>query len=71
MIAAIFESVSQAVVGFVGVLGDVLEGVVALFWYSTTSAMTMPGVLLLIGLASGLVFGGIALIRGLISRSGR
>jgi len=71
MIAAIFENVSQAVTGFVGVLGDVLEGVVALFWNSTTSAMTMPGVLLLIGLASGLVFGGIALIRGLISSSGR
>lgn len=71
MISAIFESVSDAVVGFVGVLGDVLSGVVALFWDSTTSALTMPGVLLLIGLASGLVFGGIALIRGLISRSGR
>lgn len=71
MIAAIFESVSEAVVGFVGVLGDVLTGVVALFWDTTASAMTMPGVLLLIGLASGLVFGGIALIRGLISRSGR
>lgn len=71
MIAAIFESVSEAVVGFVGVLGDVLTGVVNLFWDTTASAMTMPGVLLLIGLASGLVFGGIALIRGLISRSGR
>lgn len=71
MIAAIFEAVSQAVVGFVDVLGDVLSGVVGLFWDSTASAMTMPGVLLLIGLASGLVFGGIALIRGLISRAGR
>lgn len=71
MIAAIFEAVGDAVVGFVGVLGDVLSGVVGLFWDSTTSAMTMPGILLLIGLASGLVFGGIALIRGLISRSGR
>lgn len=71
MIAAIFEAVSDAVVGFVGVLGDVLSGVVALFWDTTTSALTMPGVLLLIGLASGLVFGGIALIRGLISRAGR
>lgn len=71
MIAAIFEAISQAVTGFVAVVGDVLEGVVALFWNSTTSTMTLPGTLLLIGLASGLVFGGIALIRGLISRSGR
>jgi len=71
MIAAIFQALSDAVVGFVDVLGDVLTGVVGLFWNSTTSAMTMPGVLLVIGLASGLVFGGIALIRGLISHSGR
>jgi len=71
MIAAIFQAVSDAVVGFVAVLGDVLTGVVGLFWDKTGSALTMPGVLLLIGLASGLVFGGVALIRGLISRSGR
>lgn len=63
IITTIFEVVGEVVTGFLGVLSNLFDGVVSLFWTTgaegTGGEMTILGTLLLIGVATPLVFWGI------------
>lgn len=62
MINAIFETISSAISGLAGAIGDAVTGIVGMFWDSTGSTFTFLGTLTLVGLGAGLVFFAIRLI---------
>lgn len=62
MINAIFETISSAITGLAGAIGDAVTGIVGMFWDSTGSTFTFLGTLTLVGLGAGLVFFAIRLI---------
>lgn len=59
--------VGSWITGAIGWLGDAFTGITALF-YVSGSGFTFLGVLMLFGLAIGLVKFGIAFVRGLIQK---
>lgn len=69
MIAEIFTEIGAGITGLLSALGDTFGGVVALFYDATaTPKITFLGSLLLLGVASGLVWGAFALVKSLIAR---
>lgn len=69
MIAAIFESVGQALTAFTTQLGNAITSVSAMF-YDSTDGLTFLGVLLTIAMGVGLVYWAFKLIKGLIKHRG-
>lgn len=69
-IQEIFAEVTAAINGFIGSLGDAMNSVTSLFWdaTATTPHFTFLGVLILIGVGVGLVYGCYRLIKGLLHR---
>lgn len=69
MISAIFETIGQAITGFVSALSSALSGIADLIWVEGTSGaaghFTVVGVLMLVALGVGVVYGAFRLIRGL------
>jgi hypothetical protein len=72
MIATIFETVTQAISGFVGSLTSAVSSIAALFYTPGTDGaagqMTFLGTLVLIGVGVGIVYWVFRLIRGLIGQ---
>lgn len=70
MINAIFEAIGDIVEAFIGVLGNVFNGVASLIYTPGTGSdpgqLTVLGTLMLIALATGLVVWGFYFIRSLI-----
>lgn len=54
--------------GVFGWIADAFEGVLEIFYDTTTSAFTVLGTLLLLGIAMGLVFFALRYIRSLIAK---
>lgn len=69
-ISDIFTEVSTAIQGFIGSLSSAMKAVTDLFWDSTatTPGFTFLGVLVLIGVGVGLVYGCYRIIKGLLHR---
>ena len=69
-ISEIFQEVTQAVNAFVSSLGDAMTSVTALFYTpgngTTAGSFTFLGVLILIGVGVGLVYGCYRLIKGFL-----
>lgn len=68
-ISDIFSYVTQAITSFVGSLGQAFTSVTALFWTTGDNAgPTFLGVLILIGVGVGVVYGAYRIIKGLMHR---
>lgn len=68
-ISDIFSYVTQAITSFVGSLGQAFTSVTALFWNTGENAgPTFLGVLILIGVGVGVVYGAYRIIKGLMHR---
>lgn len=65
MINAIFQVIGDAISGFVNTLSTGLNGIASLVYDSTNSQFTFVGILMLIGVAVGLVWLLFRMIRGL------
>lgn len=61
IITSIFEAISAVVTGFLDVLSSLFDGVISLFWTTAEGggSLTTLGVILLIGVATPLVFWGL------------
>lgn len=69
IITSIFEAISSVVEGFLGVLTSLFSGIIDLFWTSGEGGgLTILGILLIIGVATPLVFWGINWIVSLFKR---
>lgn len=76
IIDAIFDALSGIGSGFGNLLGSIFNGVGEIFFTPSTTAdgeatLTFVGVLLLIGVASSLVFWAFNFIKGLITNTGK
>lgn len=68
-ISELFAQVTSAVTGFIGSLGQAFTSVTSLFWTTGENAgPTFLGVLILIGVGVGLVYGAYRIIKGLMHR---
>jgi hypothetical protein len=66
MLSAILTYIGNGITDVFDLFGDVLVGGVALFWNSTTSALTELGEVMLLSAIVGLVLFGIRFIRRMI-----
>lgn len=65
----IFSQVTSAITAFIGSLGQAFTSVTSLFWTTGENAgPTFLGVLVLIGVGVGLVYGAYRIIKGLMHR---
>lgn len=68
-ISDLFSQVTQAITAFLGSLGTAFTNVTALFWTTGENAgPTFLGLLVLIGVGVGLVYGVYRIIKGLMHR---
>lgn len=68
-ISDLFSQVTSAITAFIGSLGQAFNSVTALFWTTGENAgPTFLGVLVLIGVGVGLVYGAYRIIKGLMHR---
>lgn len=68
MIAEFIEVVGEWITGMLTWLGSIFTGVTGLFWDTTDSEFTFLGLLLLFGLAVGLIYFGINFVTRLIKK---
>lgn len=68
-ISDLFAQVTSAITAFIGSLGQAFTEVGGLFWTTGTNAgPTFLGLLVLIGVGVGLVYGAYRIIKGLMHR---
>lgn len=67
MITAIFDTIADVVTAMTGVIVDIFESFVAIFYDSATTSLTLFGTLALIGAGVGLVYWALGLVRGLFN----
>jgi hypothetical protein len=65
MIATIFNTIQDVVDAYVGVLQNIFEGLVDIFYNSTTSSLTLLGTLALIAVGVGIVAWAFGLVKSL------
>lgn len=65
MITTIFETIQDVVDAYVGVLQNIFEGLVAIFYNDTTSSLTLLGTLALIAVGVGIVAWAFGLVKSL------
>ena len=65
MVADIFTTIGDVIVGYLDAIADMFNSVIALF-YNADTGFTLLGTLLLIGFGIGIVVWGVNLVRGLI-----
>lgn len=72
MVAAIFQSIGDAITSFAGILGNGFTAMLQIFYDSnaTNPGLTPVGVLSLIGVGVGLVYWAFRLVRRLIHLRG-
>lgn len=68
-ISELFAQITQAITAFVGSLGQAFTSVTALFWTTGENAgPTFLGLLVLIGVGVGILYGAYRIIKGLMHR---
>jgi hypothetical protein len=67
MIVEIFETVADVIGAYIEVLQNVFEGLVEIFYNSTTESLTLLGTLALIAVGVGIATWAFGLVKGLFS----
>lgn len=65
MVAEIFDTITDVIGAYVGALQDTFEGLVEIFYNSTTSSLTLLGTLALIAVGVGIVAWAFGLVKSL------
>ena len=67
MVGSIFTTIGEVITKYVGAIADMFESLVAIFYNSETSTLTLFGTLFLIAVGIGIVAWGFNLVRNLIN----
>lgn len=67
MVGSIFNTIGEVITDYVAAIGDMFEALVAIFYNSETSTLTLFGTLFLIAVGIGIVVWGFNLVRNLIN----
>lgn len=67
MVGSIFETIGEVITSYVDAITDMFESLVAIFYNTETSTLTLFGTLFLIAVGIGIVAWGFNLVRNLIN----
>ena len=66
MVTSIFNTIGEVITEYVGAISEMFESLVAIFYNSETSTLTLFGTLFLIAVGIGVVVWGFNMVRNLI-----